>query len=46
MDVPSSLVETARNLKIGDFVDKLGNYYGILSITFFFVTILQVLASK
>ncbi len=46
MDFSSSLGETDRKVENGDLVDNLGNYMGIFGITFFFVSVLQMLASK
>lgn len=43
----SALSETKRKLEEnGSFWDNVGNYMGILSVTFFFVTILQILTRK
>jgi hypothetical protein len=43
----SALSETERKLEEnGSYWDNLGNYMGILGITFFMATILQFLASK
>ncbi|EFX84009.1 hypothetical protein DAPPUDRAFT_315095 [Daphnia pulex] len=41
----SALSETERKLEEnGSYWDNVGNYMGILSVTFFMVTILQILA--
>jgi len=43
----SALSETKRKLEEnGSYWDNVGNYMGILSITFFMVTILQMLSRK
>lgn len=43
----SAISETNRKLEEnGTFWDNLGNYTAILSITYFFVTILQILTRK
>lgn len=46
IDFPVVFEETGRKSFNGTFQDNFGNYMGMYSLGFFFVTIWQVLASK